>query len=45
MKAKPVDPSPQPKEIRRAEPVRPSDTIPDDQLIKPSPPPASDFGD
>jgi penicillin-binding protein 1A len=45
LKAQPVDPTPQPKEIRRAEPVRPADTIPDDQLIKPSPPPASDFGD
>jgi penicillin-binding protein 1A len=45
LKAQPVNPTPQPKEIRRAEPVHPADEIPADQILKPSPPPPSDFGD
>ena len=45
LKAQPVDPTPPPKEIRRAEPVRPTDEIPADQILRPSPPPPADVGD
>jgi len=40
-----VEAPPEPKEIRRAKPVRPADEIPDDQILRSTPPPASDFGD
>jgi len=45
LKAQPVEPTPQPKEIRRAQPVHPADEIPDDQILRPSPPPPADLGD
>jgi len=45
LKAQPVDPTPQPKEIRRAKPVYPTDQIPSDQILRPSPPPPADLGD
>jgi penicillin-binding protein 1A len=46
LKAQPVEPTPQkPKEIRRAKPVHPADEIPDDQILKPTPPPPADLGD
>jgi penicillin-binding protein 1A len=42
LRAEPVTPTPSPqKEIRRAERVRPSDQIPDDSILRPTPPPAS----
>jgi penicillin-binding protein 1A len=40
LKAQPVE-----KEIRRAEPVRPVDEIPTDQILKPTPPPPANLGD
>ena len=41
LKAQPVEaPS---KEIRKAQPVHPSDQISDDQLLKPTPPPPADL--
>jgi hypothetical protein len=43
LKAQPVEPTP--KEIRRAKPVHPTDEIPGDQILKPSPPPPADLGD
>jgi hypothetical protein len=43
MRAQPVEPAA--KEIRRAEPVRPRDEIPIDQILKPTPPPPADLGD
>ena len=46
LKAQPVEPTPQkPKEIRRAKPVHPADEIPDDQILKTTPPPPADLGD
>jgi len=46
LKAQPVEPTPaKPKEIRRAKPVHPTDEIPNDQILKVTPPPAADFGD
>ena len=39
LRAEPVTPAP--KEIRRAEPVHPSDEIPEDSILRPTPPPAS----
>lgn len=44
LRAEPVTPTP-PKQIRRAEPVHPSDQIPDEDILKPTPPPSSDFSD
>jgi penicillin-binding protein 1A len=43
LRAEPVTPSPEqsPKEIRRAERVRPSDEIPAESILRPTPPPAS----
>ena len=41
LRAEAVTPTPSPKEIRRAEPVRPSDEIPEDSILRPTPPPAS----
>jgi hypothetical protein len=41
LRAEPVTPTPSPKEIRRAERVHPSDEIPEDSILKPTPPPAS----
>jgi penicillin-binding protein 1A len=42
LRAEPVTPTPSPqKEIRRAERVRPSDQIPDDSILRATPPPAS----
>jgi penicillin-binding protein 1A len=41
LRAEPVTPTSSPKEIRRAERVHPSDEIPDDSILKPTPPPAS----
>jgi hypothetical protein len=44
LKAQPVSPTPgRPVEIRRAQPVRPSDDIPRESLLTPTPPPAADF--
>ena len=44
LKAQPVGPTPgRPMEIRRAQPVRPSDDIPRESLLTPTPPPAADF--
>src|SRR5213595_2925625 len=40
LRAEPVTPTPAAKEIRRAEPVRPSDQIPDESILRPTPPPA-----
>ena len=45
LRAEPVTPTPAPKEIRRAQPVHPSDEIPSEQIIKPTPPPPADLGD
>ena len=45
LKAQPVDPTPEPKEIRRAKPVYPTDEIRSDQILRPSPPPPADLGD
>ena len=45
MRAQPVEPTPQPKEIRRAKPVYPADEIPNDEILKATPPPAADFDD
>jgi 1A family penicillin-binding protein len=45
LKAQPVEPAQQPMEIRRAKPVHPADEIPDDQILKSTPPPAADLGD
>jgi hypothetical protein len=46
LRAEPVNsPTPAPKEIRRAQPVHPSDEIPSEQIIKPTPPPPADLGD
>jgi hypothetical protein len=46
LKAQPVEPTaPKPKEIRRAQPVHPADEIPDDQILKVTPPPPADLGD
>ncbi len=44
LRAEPVTPTPQksPKEIRRAEAVHPSDEIPEDSILRPTPPPPSD---
>jgi hypothetical protein len=39
LRAEPVTPTQ--KEIRRAEPVHPSDEIPEDSILRPTPPPAS----
>jgi 1A family penicillin-binding protein len=44
LRAEPVTPTP-PKQIRRAEPVHPSDQIPAEDILKPTPPPPSNFGD
>ena len=41
LRAEPVTPTPSPKEVRRAERVRPSDEIPADSILRPTPPPAS----
>ncbi len=41
LRAEPVTPTPSPKEIRRAEPVHPRDEIPEDSILRPTPPPAS----
>jgi penicillin-binding protein 1A len=42
LRAEPVTPTPLPqKEIRRAERVRPTDQIPDDSILRPTPPSAS----
>jgi hypothetical protein len=41
LRAEAVTPTPSPKEIRRAERVRPSDQIPDDSILRSTPPPAS----
>ena len=41
LRAEAVTPTPSPKEIRRAEPVHPSDEIPEDSILRPTPPPAS----
>ncbi|MEY2506398.1 MAG: penicillin-binding protein [Verrucomicrobiota bacterium] len=42
LRAEPVTPTPLPqKEIRRAERVRPSGQIPDDSILRPTPPPSS----
>jgi 1A family penicillin-binding protein len=40
LRAEPVTPTP--KEIRRAERVRPSDEVPADSILRPTPPPPSD---
>jgi hypothetical protein len=45
LKAQPVDPTPEPKEIRRAKPVYPTDEISGDQILKTTPPPPADLGD
>jgi 1A family penicillin-binding protein len=46
LKALPVEPEEQePIEIRRAEPVRPLDEVPDDSLLKAATPPPADLGD
>src|SRR4051794_18180872 len=42
LRAEAVTPTPSPKEIRRAEPVRPNDEIPDDSILRPTPPPPSE---
>jgi hypothetical protein len=44
LRAEPVTPTPRqsPMEIRRAERVRPSDEIPADSILRPTPPPPSD---
>jgi penicillin-binding protein 1A len=44
LRAEPVTPTPQrsPKEIRRAEAVRPSDEVPEESILRSTPPPASD---
>jgi hypothetical protein len=41
LRAEPVTPVASPKEIRRAEPVHPSDEIPEDSILRATPPPAS----
>jgi 1A family penicillin-binding protein len=41
LRAEAVTPTPGPKEIRRAEPVHPSDEIPEDSILRQTPPPAS----
>src|SRR4051794_34244331 len=41
LRAEAVTPTPSPKQIRRAEAVRPSDEIPEDSILRPTPPPAS----
>ena len=41
LRAEPVTPTPPPKQIRRAEAVHPSDEIPEDSILRPTPPPAS----
>ena len=42
LRAEPVTPTPSPKkQIRRAEAVHPSDEIPEDSILRPTPPPAS----
>jgi len=40
-RAEPVSPAPSKKEIRRAEAVHPSDEIPKDSILRPTPPPPS----
>jgi membrane peptidoglycan carboxypeptidase len=42
LRAEAVTPTPSPKEIRRAEPVRPNDEIPEDSILRPTPPPPSE---
>jgi 1A family penicillin-binding protein len=42
LRAEPVTPTPPKKEIRRAEAVHPSDEIPRDSILRPTPPPPSD---
>jgi hypothetical protein len=42
LRAEPVTPTPPKKEIRRAEAVHPSDEIPKDSILRPTPPPPSD---
>ena len=50
LKAEPVMPADRPSlqqtpiEIRRAQPVRPMDQVPNDQILKPTPPPSLDLG-
>jgi hypothetical protein len=44
-RAEAVSPTPGSKEIRRAKPVHPADEIPNDQILKPTPPPPADLGD
>ncbi len=50
LKAQPVTPAdhaaqqPTPVEIRRAEPVRPMDQVPESDILKPTPPPSLDLG-
>jgi penicillin-binding protein 1A len=41
LRAEPVTPTPSPKQIRRAEAVHPSDEIPEDSILRSTPPPAS----
>jgi penicillin-binding protein 1A len=41
LRAEAVTPTPPPKQIRRAEAVHPSDEIPEDSILRPTPPPAS----
>ncbi len=43
LRAQPVEPTPM--EIRRAKPVNPTDEIPADQILRPTPPPPADLGD
>ena len=47
LRAEPVTPTPQrtPKEIRRAERVHPSDEVPEESILRPTPPPASEPDD
>ena len=46
LKAQPVEPvRATPVEIRRAQPVRPSDQVPAEEILRPTPPPPTDPGD
>jgi len=45
LRAVPVTPTPAPKQIRRAEPVHPSDRVFPEEILKSTPPPPSNFRD